>query len=92
VWPNRTLHYGLPKKEAKKDFKKDKYKKGGKGKGYFKKKKKYGQAHTSEYGTPTRRVLARMKRKRWQTSPSNPPQLHASSPTSPTIPALPLAS
>ena len=33
--------------EAKKDFKKDKYKKGGKSKGYFK-KKKYGQAHIGE--------------------------------------------
>jgi hypothetical protein len=33
--------------EAKKDFKKDKFKKGGKSKGYFK-KKKYGQAHIGE--------------------------------------------
>jgi hypothetical protein len=33
--------------EAKKDHKKDKFKKGGKSKGYFK-KKKYGQAHISE--------------------------------------------
>jgi hypothetical protein len=32
--------------EAKKDYKKDKYKKGGKSKGYL--KKKYGQAHISE--------------------------------------------
>jgi hypothetical protein len=35
------------KQEAKKDFKKDKFKKGGKSKGYFK-KKKYGQAHIGE--------------------------------------------
>jgi hypothetical protein len=33
--------------EAKKEYKKDKFKKGGKNKGYFK-KKKYGQAHTGE--------------------------------------------
>jgi hypothetical protein len=33
--------------EAKKDFKKDKFKKGGKSKGYFK-NKKYGQAHIGE--------------------------------------------
>jgi hypothetical protein len=33
--------------EAKKDYKKDKFKKGGKSKGYFK-KKKYGQAHIDE--------------------------------------------
>jgi hypothetical protein len=33
--------------EVKKDFKKDKFKKGGKSKGYFK-KKKYGQAHIGE--------------------------------------------
>jgi hypothetical protein len=43
-------------------------------------------------GTPTRRVLARKKRKRRQTSPSNPPRLHASSPTSPTTLALSFAS
>jgi hypothetical protein len=30
--------------DAKKDYKRDKLKKGGKSKGYFKKKKKYGQA------------------------------------------------
>jgi hypothetical protein len=34
--------------EAKKEYKKDKFKKGGKNKGYFKKKKKYGQAHIGE--------------------------------------------
>jgi hypothetical protein len=34
--------------EAKKDHKKDKFKKGGKSKGYFKKKKKYGQSHIGE--------------------------------------------
>jgi len=33
--------------EAKKEYKKDKFKKGGKTKGYFK-KKKYGQAHIGE--------------------------------------------
>jgi hypothetical protein len=33
--------------DAKKDYKRDKLKKGGKGKGYFK-KKKYGQAHIGE--------------------------------------------
>jgi hypothetical protein len=33
--------------EAKKEYKKDKFKKGGKNKGYFK-KKKYGQAHIGE--------------------------------------------
>jgi hypothetical protein len=34
--------------EAKEDHKKDKFKKRGKSKGYFKKKKKYGQAHIGE--------------------------------------------
>ena len=33
--------------EAKKEYKKDKFKKGGKNKGYFK-KKKYGQSHIGE--------------------------------------------
>jgi hypothetical protein len=37
--------------EAKKEYKKDKFKKGGKNKGYFK-KKKYGQAHIGEEWNP----------------------------------------
>jgi hypothetical protein len=38
----------LPKKEGKKDFKKDKFNKGEKCKGCFKKKKKYGKDHIGE--------------------------------------------
>jgi hypothetical protein len=44
-------------------------------------------------GTSMKRVLARMKKnKGWQTLPSNPPRRRGSSPTSPTIPSLPLVS
>jgi hypothetical protein len=77
--------------EAKKEYKKDKFKKGGKNKGYFK-KKKYGQAHIGEEWIPMKKVLAPKKRKRWQTSPSNLLQARNSSPTFTTTPTLQLAS
>jgi hypothetical protein len=50
MWPNLPFHCGLSKQEgarSEKDFKKDKFKKEGKSKGYIK-KKKYGQDHIGE--------------------------------------------
>jgi hypothetical protein len=58
--------------EAKKDHKKDKFKKRGKSKGYFKRRRSIAKLTSVKSGTPTRRVLAQKKRKRWQTSSFNP--------------------
>jgi hypothetical protein len=77
--------------EAKKEYKKDKFKKGGKNKGYFK-KKNMAKPTLVKNGTPMKKVLAPKKRKRWQTSPSNLLQAHNSSPTFTTTPTLQLAS
>jgi hypothetical protein len=83
----QTVHFivDCPNKkeqEGKKDFNKDKLKKGEKSKGYFK-KKNYGQAHIGEEWNSDEESSS-LTKKEWQTFPSNPPQRRGSSPTSPT--------
>jgi hypothetical protein len=76
--------------EAKKDFKKDKFKKGGKSNGYF--KKKYGQAHIGEEWNSDEESSSSDEEEGVQILSSNPRHRRDYSPTSPMIPSLPLVS
>jgi hypothetical protein len=77
--------------EAKKDYKKDKFKKGARRRD-ISRRRNMAKPTLVKNGTPMKKVLAPKKRKRWQTSPSNLLQARNSSPTSTTTPTLLLAS
>ena len=82
--------------DAKKDNKRDKLKKGGKGKGYFK-KKKYGQAHIGEEWNYNEESSSSEEEEEManvaiQSTPFNPLRPRNSSPTSSTTPTPLLAS
>jgi hypothetical protein len=77
--------------EAKKEYKKDKFKKGARTRD-ISRRRNMVKPTLVKNGTPMKKVLAPKKRKWWQTSPSNLLQARNSSPTSMTTPTLQLAS
>jgi hypothetical protein len=78
--------------EAKKEYKKDKFKKGGARTMDISRRRNMVKPTLLKNGTPMKKVLAPKKRKWWQTSPSTLLQARNSSPTSTTTPTLQLAS
>jgi hypothetical protein len=77
--------------EAKKEYKKDKFKKGARTRD-ISRRRNMVKPTLVKNGTPMKKVLAPKKWKWWQTSPSNLLQARNSSPTSTMTPTLQLAS
>jgi hypothetical protein len=77
--------------EAKKEYKKDKFKKGARTRD-ISRRRNMVKPTLVKNGIPMKRVLAPKKRMGWQTSPSNLLQARNSSPTSTMTPTLQLAS